>query len=318
MPRINFQHTLWRKNPSLSDQVEPLENVSATAFSVDKDGVESGSEATIFAARLGTSAGDPMSDADGVVDFWLDPNDYNVHLEDTNVPARISPFSVGVNAISGATEGIQLAQLPSVIQALLDTVPGAGELRAVAYSTPETGWLLCDGSIVSRTTYADLFAKIATSFNVGGEAGTAFRLPDLRGRVPVGADLTAGRLTALDALGNAGGAEKFVFDADDIPRHGHGFGGTDEVDDVGWVPTLRESFVASPKWREALFTPPGSGVYNAGYFDTTGPDGSGIRGASHTGPVTDAFTASSFKNNPDSTNIATMQPYQIVNWMIKT
>lgn len=47
-------------------------------------------------------------------------------------------------------------------------------------------WLLCDGTAVSRTTYADLFALIGTTYGTGN-GSTTFNLPDLRGRVPLGA-----------------------------------------------------------------------------------------------------------------------------------
>lgn len=53
-------------------------------------------------------------------------------------------------------------------------------------ATPPTGFLACDGSAVSRTTYAALYAVIGTSFGVG-DGTTTFNVPDLRGRVPVGA-----------------------------------------------------------------------------------------------------------------------------------
>lgn len=53
-------------------------------------------------------------------------------------------------------------------------------------ATPPTGFLACDGSAVSRTTYATLYAVIGTSFGVGNGT-TTFNVPDLRGRVPVGA-----------------------------------------------------------------------------------------------------------------------------------
>lgn len=49
-----------------------------------------------------------------------------------------------------------------------------------------TGWLLCDGSQVSRTTYANLFAVIGTRYGAG-DGSTTFTLPDLRGRSPIGA-----------------------------------------------------------------------------------------------------------------------------------
>lgn len=49
-----------------------------------------------------------------------------------------------------------------------------------------SNWLLCDGSAVSRTTYAELFGVISTTFGAG-DGSTTFNLPDLRGRNVVGA-----------------------------------------------------------------------------------------------------------------------------------
>jgi microcystin-dependent protein len=74
------------------------------------------------------------------------------------------------------------------------------------------GWLLCNGSAVSRTTYAALFAAISTVYGVG-DGSTTFNLPDLGGRVTAGKEATATRLTTagsgLDGsvLGAAGGAQ---------------------------------------------------------------------------------------------------------------
>lgn len=56
----------------------------------------------------------------------------------------------------------------------------AGTIIAYADSTPPDGWLECNGQAVSRTTYADLFAAIGTTFGAG-DSLTTFNLPDLRG-----------------------------------------------------------------------------------------------------------------------------------------
>jgi phage-related tail fiber protein len=45
---------------------------------------------------------------------------------------------------------------------------------------PPTGWLICDGSLISRTVYIDLFSAIGTTFG-SGDGATTFALPDLRG-----------------------------------------------------------------------------------------------------------------------------------------
>lgn len=63
-------------------------------------------------------------------------------------------------------------------------------------STIPTGWLLCDGSAVSRTAYALLFAAIGTSFGAG-DGSTTFNLPDLRDRFPLG--------VSTKSLGQTGG-----------------------------------------------------------------------------------------------------------------
>lgn len=65
----------------------------------------------------------------------------------------------------------------------------AGEVRFVAFSSVPSGWLECDGSAVSRTTYAALFAAISTTFGAG-DGSTTFNLPDLRGRTPLGKGAT--------------------------------------------------------------------------------------------------------------------------------
>lgn len=56
-----------------------------------------------------------------------------------------------------------------------------GDIKYSAVSSPVGGYLECDGSAVSRTTYAQLFAKIATSHGQGDNS-TTFNLPDYRGR----------------------------------------------------------------------------------------------------------------------------------------
>ena len=53
------------------------------------------------------------------------------------------------------------------------------------------GWLLCQGQAVSRTTYAQLFSVIGTTYG-SGDGSTTFNLPDMRGRVAVGSDANLG------------------------------------------------------------------------------------------------------------------------------
>lgn len=71
----------------------------------------------------------------------------------------------------------------------------AGEVKNYAGSTVPAGWLLCDGSEVSRTEYAALFAAIGTTWGEG-DGSTTFNLPDLIDRVAWGATTAGGYLEA--------------------------------------------------------------------------------------------------------------------------
>ncbi|WP_417834396.1 phage tail protein [Thalassospira xiamenensis] len=78
-----------------------------------------------------------------------------------------------------------------------------GVIAALAMPTPPEGWLVCDGSAVSRTDYADLYAAIGTVWGEGDEI-TTFNLPDLRGEFIRGFDagrgVDADRVFASDQL----------------------------------------------------------------------------------------------------------------------
>jgi microcystin-dependent protein len=99
----------------------------------------------------------------------------------------------------------------------------------VAWTTASapTHWLLCDGSDVSRTTYADLFAAIGITYGAGNGT-TTFTLPDLRGRTIIMVDGAANRITAAstggnnaDTLAGQGGADTHTLVVGEMPSHAH-------------------------------------------------------------------------------------------------
>jgi microcystin-dependent protein len=107
-----------------------------------------------------------------------------------------------------------------------------GMLAPFAGATAPTGWLLCAGQAVSKTTYAALYTVIGAN-TYGTDTTSDFYLPDLRGRVPAGVDnmggTDAGRLDWTNQLGGVGASSKTVDDGEqkhtlttaEIPAHSH-------------------------------------------------------------------------------------------------
>jgi microcystin-dependent protein len=91
--------------------------------------------------------------------------------------------------------------------------------------------LLCDGSAVSRATYAKLFAITSTTYGVG-DGSTTFNIPDLRGRTIVSVDGSANRNTHAnaDTLGGVGGVETLT--TAQLSSHEHQQQGGDASGDI--------------------------------------------------------------------------------------
>ncbi len=66
-----------------------------------------------------------------------------------------------------------------------------GSMQMYAGSTAPSGYLICDGTAVSRATYAKLFAVIGVGFGIGDNS-TTFNIPDMRGAAPAGVGTSSG------------------------------------------------------------------------------------------------------------------------------
>ncbi|MBI5655918.1 MAG: phage tail protein [Geobacter sp.] len=92
-----------------------------------------------------------------------------------------------------------------------------GEIRMFGGNFAPMNWAFCDGRILSISEYSELFSLLGTTY--GGDGITTFKLPDLRGRVPVhsgqGPNLT-NRQT-----GSVFGTETVTLDTTQIPAHSH-------------------------------------------------------------------------------------------------
>lgn len=107
-----------------------------------------------------------------------------------NGGAALTVNSTELNYVDGVT---------SSVQTQIDTNTPTGMISIHSASVAPTGWLLCDGTSHSTTTYANLFSTIGYTF---GGSGASFNVPNLKGRIVVGIDAAQ---TEFDTLGEAGG-----------------------------------------------------------------------------------------------------------------
>lgn len=83
-------------------------------------------------------------------------------------------------------------------------------------STPPTNWLICDGSMLDISEYPELFAVLGTTF--GGDGTTDFALPDRRGRFGVGYSSTD---TDFAKIGRVGGSKEHTLTVSELATHTH-------------------------------------------------------------------------------------------------
>ena len=170
--------------PFLSGSVlfEPCEQVGSAALSIGDE---------VLAIRTDGREGDADL-------WWVVPTEIGAGPAGPQGPAG----DVGPTGATGATgQGLFVGQ---IVPHALAAAPAL--------------WLPCDGTTRVRASYADLFVAIGTQYNTGGEAGTDFRLPNLKGRVPVGLDTGQ---PEFDVRGEAGGAKTHPLAASEMPSHYH-------------------------------------------------------------------------------------------------
>jgi len=163
-----------------------------------------------------------------------------------------------------------------------------GMMMLYGGTSAPTGWLLCDGAAISRTTYLALFTAIGTAFG-SGDGSTTFNVPDLRGRFPAG---KAGSGTFV-TLGSTGGVETLPNHTHSTPAHTHTLA---EGAGVANSDTSGKIIIDS---AGDLATPTGTIATENEASATTESGGAGTSGNPGTSP-------------------SIVNPFQVVNYIIKT
>ena len=193
------------------------------------------------------------------------------------------PTSTGINGQALTTNGSGTVSW--------SPVPPTGVITAFAGSAAPIGYLLCDGSAVSRTTYSTLYNLIGTTYGTGN-GSTTFNVPDLRSRTIVG----SGQGTGLTSrtLASTGGIESKTLAISEMPSHNH------SITDPGHAHTQT---TVNDDFNNSANNPPG--------FTT---DGGGSRTWNN---INSSTTGISINNTGGGSAFSIMNPFLSLNYIIK-
>ena len=187
----------------------------------------------------------------------------------------------GIPSGPTAAAGTNTTQLATTAFVLANGAPTGGLIMWGTASAP-TGWLLCDGSAVSRSTYSALFSVVSTTFGVG-DGTTTFNVPNYTNRMPYGT-----------TIGTTGGSADAV-----IVSHTH----TANVSDPGHA----HNFDVRGD----------DGVGSSNYIGVVGFDNNVGSGSGNMSLATTGISVSNSTTGVSATN-ANLPPYLGINFIIKT
>lgn len=169
-------------------------------------------------------------------------------------------------------------------------IPAGTIIQSAAKNAP-SGWLDCDGRLLNKIAFSDLFDMIENQFG-GLVSDLSFNIPDMRGRVGVG--MGWGPDLTTRAIAETGGAETHALTTGEMPVHSHG------VSDPGHAhsqTTINDDF------NNTGSNPPGFAA-----------DGAGERIWTN---INSATTGISVNNAGSGNAHNNMQPFLVIRYLIK-
>ena len=229
----------------------------------------------------------------------------------------VLPSATSIGNVS-ATEIGYVDGVTSSIQTQFTNNTPVGVVNMWVTGTAPTGWLLCDGSTKSTTTnpeLANLYSVIGTTY--GGTGATSFKLPDLRGRIPMGAGTGRNVADSANLTGRTLGAK--VSDDENItltsgqsgvPAHSHAntVSGTFASSSHAHI-VYTDGYMANHLGSGVYYTE-GNTIPDVGAVNTLPPSGGGTASVSITNVNNTAANAAEAHNN--------IQPSTVINFIIKT
>jgi microcystin-dependent protein len=147
-----------------------------------------------------------------------------------------SSDQVVIRRLAGADIGLKRVSQETLTSKIPNTAQGpvipVGSIMPYAGTTAPSGWFICDGTEKSKVSYAALFAAIGENFGAGTTT-SFFKIPDFRGRFPLGhlAGAVSGNRVLNDlsaeTVGQYGGSESDFIIENQLPEHKHSLMGDD-------------------------------------------------------------------------------------------
>lgn len=185
----------------------------------------------VFDGNVGVGHGAEVPVVNGHFNVILGPVDTNGNSIARAFSAGPAPSNSRYLEVTiGAGAPISPRQQVLATPYAINGVP-AGSVLPFAGSTAPDGFLLCDGAAVSRATYSQLYSVLGVAYGAG-DGSTTFNLPDIRGRVAVGAGAGPG-LTAR-SRGQVLGEETHLQTLAEMAVHRHKTANSWHINAAGW------------------------------------------------------------------------------------
>ena len=199
---------------------------------------------------------------------------------------------------------VPLAQMQGQFSAINPYLLPSGAIIDFGGVSAPTGFLLCDGSAVSRTTYSSLFSAIGVAWG-SGDGSTTFNVPDFRRRTAIGSGGTV-LSGPNNTVGSVGGEETHVLTTSELASHTH--------TDAGHSHSITDPGHFHAQESDTVLNQSGGSSYGGGSFGKYGGNTqsavTGITGTNTANANIQSAGSNSAHNN--------MQPSAVVLKIIKT
>lgn len=246
--------------------------------------------------------------------------------------AAVTAVKLAANAVETAKINDAAVTAAKIESATIQLLTPTGSITQYAGASAPTGWLMCDGSEVAIASYTALYNILTSTGTVfpfgtntngsGGAGSTHFRLPNFKGRVPVGRDASQ---TEFDSLGETGGAKTHTLVTAEMPKHTHIQNAHTHTQDAHGHTTVNagtHSHTISTK--ETTSTSHAHQIGNAA-AGTAGTDSSATTsGAGDHGHTINNSTATNQQTTATNQDAGgdgahnNLQPYITINYIVKT